>query len=252
MKKKFGQRQIRLCLLIIILNILGGLAVPALAVELSELLQIGAQGVEVRLVQEYLYGLGYLEVEPTGYYGEQTAAAVKTFQMEHSLPSDGKTGLQTFEILRGAFQTTESLKNLFQDKQGSIKMIPWSLVNRNWEREQIAVVTDLKTGYSFRVKRQGGYHHVDAVPLTVEDTRIMLRIYNNQWSWERRAVAVQLKGEYVAASINGMPHGEGENNGSNFQGHFCIHFQGSRLHLKGELDLEHQKKVQEAVALFSK
>lgn len=131
---------------------------------------------------------------------------------------------------------------------------PWSEVNRLWPVGKTAKVIDVRTGLTFEVKRQGGWAHVDAEPLTWADTRTMLDNYGGQWSWSRRPVVIILDDLRIAASQNGMPHGRSTvwNNGMN--GHFCIHFLGSTTHGsvytgtgRPSLDSAHQRAVQEAV-----
>jgi hypothetical protein len=85
--------------------------------------------------------------------------------------------------------------------------------------------------------------------LTARDSQILLSIYGGRWSWERRAVAVQLRNQYFAASINGMPHGGSTIPENNFRGHFCVHFLDSRLHLNGRTDPDHQNMIREALSL---
>lgn len=132
---------------------------------------------------------------------------------------------------------------------GQIQALPWSIVDRLWKRGDIAKIIDLKTGKAFYVKRHGGHYHSDTVPLTARDTQVMFSIYGERWSWARRAVAVQIRNQYVAASINGMPHGETCIPDNNFKGHFCVHFLGSRLHLSGKQDPSHQSTVKLAAAM---
>lgn len=117
-----------------------------------------------------------------------------------------------------------------------------------FEKNDVAVVTDVKTGKSFKVKRLYGRNHADVEPLTKEDAAIMKSIYGS-WSWDRRAIIVTIDGKNIAASMNGMPHGgqQIENNG--FQGHFCIHFKGSKTHIGNRVDATHQAAVKLAAGL---
>ena len=53
----------------------------------------------------------------------------------------------------------------------------------------------------------------------------MKTIYQGKWSWQRKAIIVELEdGRRLAASMHGMPHGAGAIRGNNFNGHFCVHF----------------------------
>lgn len=74
----------------------------------------------------------------------------------------------------------------------------------------------------------------------------MCAIYGGNWSWERKAVVVKIGDRRVAASMNGMPHGNSDITGNNFPGHFCLHFLGSALHKTGSPDPNHQAMVLKA------
>jgi hypothetical protein len=132
------------------------------------------------------------------------------------------------------------------------KMIPWKKVESILPRKADFTVTDLETGLTFRVQRRAGNNHADVQPLTKEDTKIMKRIYNNRWSWKRKAVLVHSGNEWIAASMNGMPHGRGGIRDNNFPGHFCIHFFGSTTHRSKVPDLPHQLMVHKAAGKVRK
>ncbi|MCR4425173.1 MAG: peptidoglycan-binding protein [Firmicutes bacterium] len=128
--------------------------------------------------------------------------------------------------------------------RGDVELVHWSRAREIFTYR--ATIIDVETGLSFRVQRRGGYNHADAEPLTAEDTAVMKRIYGGSWSWNRRAVVVVAGGHRMAASINGFPHGGGEITNNNFNGHFCVHFLGSRTHASNSLDPDHQRQVRVA------
>ena len=66
------------------------------------LLKIGVKGDEVTRLQERLTELGYYTGEVDGQYGQATAEAVKRFQEQHNLQSDGIAGENTRSILYGS------------------------------------------------------------------------------------------------------------------------------------------------------
>lgn len=136
-----------------------------------------------------------------------------------------------------------------RSRSAQIQALPWSIVNRLWRVGDIAKIIDLQTGEFFYVKRHGGHYHADTIPLTAGDTQVLHSIYGKRWSWARRAVAVQIRNVYVAASINGMPHGQTSIPDNNFRGHFCVHFVGSQLHLNGKTDPSHQSMIKQATAM---
>lgn len=121
-------------------------------------------------------------------------------------------------------------------------MLSWIEVNKILPNGTKFQVIDVDTGFRFNVQRRAGNDHADVQPLTRTDTKMMKRIYNNQWSWKRRAVLVRYQDRLIAASMHGMPHGAGAiQNG--FPGHFCIHFLGSSTHRSSVPDLSHQLMV---------
>lgn len=121
-------------------------------------------------------------------------------------------------------------------------------VENIFEKNDVAVVTDIKTGLSFKIKRLYGRNHADVEPLTKEDSAVMKSIYGS-WSWDRRAVIVTIDGQNIAGSMNGMPHGGQQISDNDFQGHFCIHFKGSKTHSGNRVDATHQAAVKLAAGI---
>nr|WP_232735703.1 cell wall hydrolase [Alteribacter populi] len=67
--------------------------------EASSLLVDGSSGSDVESIQQTLYHLGYLDVNPTGYYGSLTAEAVRQFQTDFNMSIDGVVGTNTQQKL---------------------------------------------------------------------------------------------------------------------------------------------------------
>ncbi|MGE6720881.1 hypothetical protein ACQKGD_26540 [Peribacillus frigoritolerans] len=137
----------------------------------------------------------------------------------------------------------------WEDEEGpisfKIEMLPWEIVNNIIPDKTNFTIIDIETGLSFKVQRRAGSHHADVQPLTKEDTQIMKKIYNNKWSWNRRAIIVLINNQMIAASMHGMPHGAGAlPNG--FSGHFCVHFSGSITHRLKNEDLSHKLMILKA------
>ncbi len=117
----------------------------------------------------------------------------------------------------------------FQDDVGAI--IPAGAV---------FTIKDVKTGSTFQVKHLFGANHMDAEPLTQDDTARMKAVYGGDWSWERRAILILYDGRVFAASMNGMPHGQQSIYDNDFDGQFCIHFVNSKTHGTSSVDVDHQ------------
>lgn len=134
--------------------------------------------------------------------------------------------------------------------RSGVQMTPWfDSAQYIFPRGAIAKVTHVDTGITFWVKRRGGTYHADSEPLTANDTAQMRKIYGS-WSWNREAIIVQVDGSSIrmAASMNGMPHGNSSIN-NDFPGHFCIHFLGSYTHVSGHQCPLHQACVRHAAGL---
>lgn len=145
-------------------------------------------------------------------------------------------------LLLNNWHDIEAKKQPGKDK---IKMTQWEEVKDILPKYSKFMVMDLETGMKFHVQRRAGSNHADVQPLTSEDTAIMKKIYNGQWSWKRRAIIVISENEKIAASMHGMPHGGGALK-NNFPGHFCIHFYGSTTHRTNFMDLSHKLMILKA------
>ena len=105
-------------------------------------------------------------------------------------------------------------------------------------------IIDVETGKEFYVYRVGGINHADIETIDADNTAILLEIYNNAYSWKRRAVWVEIKPNlWVAGSINGYPHGETYISDNNMTGHFCLHFLESKTHGTKRVDKAHQNCI---------
>lgn len=250
----------------------------------------------------------------TGYYGSVTETAVKRFQKENGIAADGIIGKRTMSLLNAldkkraeaelpartlsmvSSESTEGTKdsastgntastadataasgsaicaiNSSPDSSGALDW--YTQVRYLWNRGEDAVVTDVETGLSFQVKRTYGTNHADVEPLTKEDTAVIKEIWGG-FSWERRAVIVQINGYTIAASMTAMPHAgldsksadhyvsgrsEGygwgvnldkvKNNGCN--GVMDIHFKNSRTHTTNIVQKSQQDMVKKAAAFLA-
>ena len=158
---------------------------------------------------------------------------------------------QEKELYNDAYETENSP---FQDANSNSEVVSeiGNVVNLNWfdvvdnfftKYTLVARVIDIETKKSYYVKRVGGYNHADVQPIDAENTAVMKSLYNGEWSWTRRPVWVEINGTYVAASINGMPHGYSLIEGNDMDGHTCIHFLLSKTHGTKRVDEAHQNAV---------
>lgn len=118
----------------------------------------------------------------------------------------------------------------------------WTEVRHIFPRGMEVNVTDVTTGRSFMMRRTGGRNHADSEPVSVMDAMIIFEIWDG-WSWNRRPVIVEINGQFIAASMNGMPHGFDTMPGNGLRGHLCIHFRHSWTHVGNRECVEHQAMV---------
>lgn len=211
-------------------------------VSTNSTLKSGASGSDVKNLQKKLKALGYYSGSITGKYNSATETAVKKFQKAKGLTADGVAGPTTLKAINNAKTgSSSSGSSLSTEKlnwfNGGSNKIP---------KRATFQVKDCLTGKVFTAKRWSGGNHIDAEPYTASDTKIMKSIYGH-WSWRRRPVLVKYNGHVYAGSMNGMPHGTQTVSNNNFDGHFCIHFSGSKTHGSKKVDSEHQRCVKQAM-----
>ena len=83
----------------------------------------GAEGRDVKMLQEQLVDLGYLNADDVdSVYGEKTIEAVKEFQKRNGLSADGKAGEKTLERLFG--EDAKTSKSLETKQKEESKITP--------------------------------------------------------------------------------------------------------------------------------
>lgn len=223
-------------------------------------LRRGDTGTDVTRLQTELASLGFLPASAvTGRYTTDTADAVRQYQRAAGLSVDGIAGPLTQHRMYGTVPVgTNNPGGTVDPMMYPVEKENWTVVNNTWQRGVTAVLTDVKTGLSFRAKRWAGGAHADVEPLTAADTAVMCRIYGvsnaqqiaDKNLWDRRPFWVTVAGHSFAASVYGIPHNypAGDTIANNdFNGQFCVHFVGSTTHTSPNTpDSEHQKAIQEA------
>ena len=114
------------------------------------------------------------------------------------------------------------------------------------ETDGYGVIYDIDTGISVRIRRMWGHNHADVEPATAEDARRLLEIAGGQFSWDSHAVILIANGQYVAAAINTMPHGQQTLTDNRYDGQFCLHTTNSITHGSGRVNKEHAKAIERA------
>lgn len=107
-------------------------------------------------------------------------------------------------------------------------------------------IYDITTGIRMRIKRMGGTNHADVEPATKSDTAKLKKIAGGKFSWTCHAVILQAGGQYVACSINTMPHGQQTITNNGYDGQFCLHMVNSKTHGSGKVNPNHQTCINQA------
>ena len=204
-------------------------------------LRKGATGTAVKTLQTNLKKLGFYTAYVDGSFGATTESAVKAFQKKYGLTADGVAGSATLKKIESAVASASSGKI-------TTERLDWFNGGKNViPNGAVFQIKDVSTGLIFSARRQSGGSHMDAEPLTAEDTAILKKINGGSFSWRRRAVLVKYNGHVYAASIYSEPHGTNTILDNNFDGQFCLHFYGSKTHGTNRVDADHQKCVEQAM-----
>ena len=204
-------------------------------------LRKGATGTAVKTLQTNLKKLGFYTAYVDGSFGATTESAVKAFQKKYGLTSDGVAGSATLKKIESVVASASSGKI-------TTERLDWFNGGKNViPNGAVFQIKDVSTGLIFSARRQSGGNHMDAEPLTAEDTAILKKINGGTFSWRRRAVLVKYNGHVYAASIYSEPHGTNTILDNNFDGQFCLHFYGSKTHGTDRVDADHQKCVEQAM-----
>jgi peptidoglycan hydrolase-like protein with peptidoglycan-binding domain len=230
------------------------------SVAYADVLGNGSKGQAVAELQSRLKQKGFFTGEVSGYYGSKTEAAVKRFQQQNKLKSDGVMGAVTKRALFGITGTSSKKVELLDWWTGASKVFKIGMT---------AKVTDVKTGKTFNIVRTYGGNHADCEAKTLADAQKIKQIWGG-WSWARRSVIIEVSGRKIAASIAAMPHagvdkspankyissrsggyGRGANldkvKNNGMSGVIDVHFLNSRTHGTNKVDRKHQAAVRAAV-----
>lgn len=215
----------------------------------ASMLKQGMEGEEVEKLQKELNRRGFLGNDAlTGNYSSATRKAVVEYQQAAGLSSaDGVAGAETLNSIYDSTNKLEKETATYTQLKGTVILLNWFKGGSDWLHKGAKfTITDVKTGLSFRARRFGGWYHADSEPITANDTKTMKRIAGGKWSWDRRAIWVTYAGKTVAASMHCMPHMVDPTKSNNFDGHFCVHLLGSKVHENSKECPRHQACVQAA------
>jgi len=238
-------------------------------------LKKGYRSSTVTSLQQRLNELGYLTVNPTGYYGNLTLKAVKSFQSDSGLSADGIVGRRTVAELNTfntqAAASAPAKKNTPSGAYNT-STLDWTwfgTVKSKIPNGSTIKILDINSGTTFSGKKTYGSNHADVETLTTGDTAILKSILGGSWTWTRRPIVVFYNGYAIPASMAAYPHagndgakataytswrsggyGGGSNldavKNNNMHGVIDIHFKGSKTHGSNRVDANHQNAVKKA------
>lgn len=222
----------------------------------AELLKVGSQGQDVLCAQMRLAELDYFNVRPTGVFGAKTRGCVVSFQEFNEIMADGSIGDQSLEKLFSVGAVRRPILAAVKipigppadDKQKTYGVaLPWNDVNPIFKADVPTEITDFNTGKTFKITRLGGTNHAEVACSTKEDTKVFLSVFGGEPNWSKRPVIVHLTDDQaVAASLQGMNHGEDSVEGNDLEGYCCLYFDSSMSHFNGFADAEHRSNIRKA------
>lgn len=194
----------------------------------------------IRLLQKALIKMNYLKDSADGVYGTLTRNAVRSFQREQKIREDGTAGAQTLETVEKALASGHRLHTALDDAEplsstdgkisapskSSIELLHWyNDIKPLLNGQSRLVVYEPGSGLSWTLRVYSRGRHLDAEPLTLKDTQIMLKAFGNRNTWAQKGVYVMLPdGRWTIGSTHTAPHLSGHISNNGFDGHLCVHF----------------------------
>ncbi len=231
---------------------------------------------DIAVIQQVLAKEGFFSSKDgfTAFYGSQTEAAVTAFQTKYGLAADGVAGQGTLDKMKALKYVSLDAETISRGTGKRVGIpIDWYDIKPKFSAgKTVLTIEDFRTGTTFKV--QVSYCatvHADIETLTRQDSETVKKLWGG-YSWDRRPVLIHFNGDVYAGSMNGLPHagldsepegatvggrsgdfGTGYNfddiKGNGIDGHFCLHFLGSKTHGGNSLDAQHQENVRIAAGL---
>ena len=223
----------------------------------TKTLRYGNSSDDVKKLQSALATLGYFSGTATGYYGTQTTAAVKAYQAAKGLTADGIAGKNTLtaintDLANGTAASAVLAASVRATAVLNDDFYSWRTRYANGEH---CTVYDFATGASWTLRIMTKDAHMDAEPLTKQDTAAMTKAFGGKQDWTRKAVWVTFSDgkTYIAATASAA-HGTQHITTNNFSGHLCVHFPISMTRAEGigPNAVAFQKKIEEGWAATQK
>ena len=239
-----------------------------ISVSTEKALQSGDEGSDVRLMQQRLVQLGYLN-RADGVFGSKTYSAVVNFQRRNGLTADGIAGKMTLNRLystsavaaqgtaiSAAAAIAASAAAAAASANPSAGFTPPSASQvryANWFNEIRAiarsmpdvVIYDPVSGLHFNLHMFSFGKHADSETPTAADTAILNQVVGvNTWT-PKYVWVVFPDGKVYIASIHSHGHEVDHTPNNDLEGHICLHFPRimSEAEQTGPYAVSHQKEI---------
>ncbi len=208
----------------------GTSSAPDSLLNTNNTLQLNSKSNEVLKMQKMLKSLGYYSGNLTGNFGDRTKEAVMAFQRAKGLTADGIAGKKTLAAINADVSggvTSSGGSNGSIGSSIASHVIYENFYNwrRNYANGEYCTVYDPSTGYSWRLRILSKDAHMDAEPVTADDTAVMYKAFGNKTTWNPKVVFVTFSdGKTYIGSTHNTPHETQHITDNNFNGHLCVHF----------------------------
>ncbi len=204
---------------------------------INETLAPGSSGSSVATMQIALKQLGYYKGSINSSFDKATKNAVIALQKAYNLSADGVAGAMTHraiaDLIAGKTPNEPKVTDLvpnppsFQAPNvGSVQLLHWyNDVKGALRSGTLLKVYDPETGASYTLRVMSRGRHLDAEPLTAQDTTELFKAFGGRETWTPNNVYVQMpSGVWTLATTHNVAHSPQTIKDNNFNGHLCVHF----------------------------
>ncbi len=226
--------------------------------DVDELISNGSTGDTVIKVQIRLRELGYFMFKPTGKFQSMSVDATKRFQQNQPsvdgqpIMSDGTIGYESKKLLSSKTAVRAAIPDSVHIPLGPTiqgtpehkgEIVSWDEIKQMLVRGTTYTVIDYNTGKEIKMKFTGGENHAEMECLSSEDTNALKEVFGNDFSFMKRPALIIINSKYIAASLQGYPHGTDSVINNDMNGHICLFFSGSLSHVGMLPDVEHETQI---------
>ena len=189
---------------------------------------VGSKGDTVKNMQQMLRTLGYYDGSVTGSFGNKTKDAVIAFQKAKGLSADGIAGAKTLAAIESDYKRGNkvgaSSSEIAAASSSNIRYENFLSWRTHYANGEYCTVYDPATGISWQLRIMTKDKHMDAEPVTADDTAMMNKAFGKT-TWTPKVVYVTFAdGRTYLGSTHNTPHGTSKISTNNFKGHLCVHF----------------------------